>query len=89
MQTFPAIVAAIAEEMTRAARIAAMGCDYRPFTVDVAPEDGAWTVTTVDVPVPAGSWRLPVPVTPDIPYQAYARHLTRYLGSAPLCPPTS
>ena len=84
MQTFPAIVAAIADEMTRAARIAAMRADYRPFTVDVAPDTGAWTVTTVDVPSPAGSWRLPVPITPEMPYGTYARHLTRYLGSAPL-----
>ena len=84
MLTFPEIVAAITDEMTRAARIAAMGADYRSFTVDVAPDTGAWTVTTVDVPVPAGSWRLPAPVTPDMPYQTYARHLSRYLGSAPL-----
>ena len=89
MLTFPAIVAAITEEMILAARIAAMGADYRPFTFDVAPDTGAWTVTTVDVPVPAGSWRLPVPITCDMPYGTYARHLSRYLGSAPLFPSLS
>jgi hypothetical protein len=86
MLPFPAIVVAIAEEMTLAAQIAAMGADYRSFTVDVAPDTGAWTVATVDVPIPAGYWRLPVPVTPDMPYSTYVRHLTRYLGSAPLFP---
>ena len=89
MLTFPAIVAAITEEMTLAARIAAMGCDYRPFTVDVSLDTGAWTVTTVDVPVPAGYWRLPVPITCDMPYGTYARHLSRHLGSAPLYPTIS
>lgn len=84
MLTFPAIVAAIADEMTRTARIAAMVADYRPVTVNVCPHTGAWTVTTVDTPAPAGYWRLPVPVTPDMPYQTYARHLSRYLSSAPL-----
>lgn len=89
MTTFPAIVAAITEEMTLAARIAAMGADYRPFTVDVSPDTGEWTVTTVDTPPPSGSWRMEIPVTPDMPYQTYARHLARCLASAPLFPSLS
>lgn len=87
MLTFTAIVTAITEELTLAARIAAMRADYRPFTVDVSPVTGAWTVTTVDAPLRVGDWRMAVPVTPDMPYQTYARHLSRYLGSAPLFPP--
>lgn len=89
MQTFPAIVAAITEAMAHASRIAAMRADYRPFTVDVAADTGKWTVITTDVPPSVGSWRMEVPVTPDMPYATYARHISRYLGSAPLFPSLS
>jgi hypothetical protein len=87
MLTYPEIVHAIAGVMTLAARKAALGADYRPFTVDVSPTTGAWTVATVDTPATFGYWRMEVPVTPEMPYQTYARHLSRYLGSAPLFPP--
>lgn len=60
MLTFTAIVTAITEELTLAARIAAMRADYRPFTVDVSPVTGAWTVTTVDAPLRVGDWRMAV-----------------------------
>jgi len=87
MKTFPEIVHAITGELTLVARKAAMGADYRALTVEVSPDTGAWTVTTVDAPQAAGAWRMAVPVTPDMPYDTYARHLSRHLGSAPLSPP--
>jgi hypothetical protein len=89
MKTFPEIVHAITGELTLVARRAATGADYRALTVDVSPDTGAWTVTTVDAPQAAGAWRMDVPITCDMPYQTYARHLSRYLGSAPLFPPIS